>query len=248
MDVKEKKHVIKSYLGLSALVIIFILVAISIMKYEVEGEKNMPFLLSKIMVISTAEGVSKEEVQEGQKWNLDVMQDNDVYITINKNEEYKKEDMIEKVILENIKITKVPKKGTVKIYMPNSSAGQVYEFKQEYEVIDRLEYNGAMQSNPKTLEIGNQGGMIQIRFANTYLGEYVSSNDDVIKHDGTLISKTDANLEDLQFSVNFDLIIKTKNESYKANINLDFPQGDIINEGTGTMTKDDVSNIIFKRI
>lgn len=170
----------------------------------------MPFLLSKIMVISTAEGVSKEEVQEGQKWNLDVMQDNDVYITINKNEEYKKEDMIEKVILENIKITKVPKKGTVKIYMPNSSAGKVYEFKQEYEVIDRLEYNGAMQSNPKTLEIGNQGGMIQIRFANTYLGEYVSSNDDVIKHDGTLISKTDANLEDLQFSVNFDLIIKTK--------------------------------------
>ena len=148
MDVKEKKHVIKSYLGLSALVIIFILVAISIMKYEVEGEKNMPFLLSKIMVISTAEGVSKEEVQEGQKWNLDVMQDNDVYITINKNEEYKKEDMIEKVILENIKITKVPKKGTVKIYMPNSSAGKVYEFKQEYEVIDRLEYNGAMQSSP----------------------------------------------------------------------------------------------------
>ena len=67
MDVKEKKHVIKSYLGLSALVIIFILVAISIMKYEVEGEKNMPFLLSKIMVISTAEGVSKEEVQEEKR-------------------------------------------------------------------------------------------------------------------------------------------------------------------------------------
>ena len=41
-----------------------------ILKYQVEGESNMPFKISKISIIESVEGTETQGA--GEKWNFDV--------------------------------------------------------------------------------------------------------------------------------------------------------------------------------
>lgn len=241
------KRVIKACLSIALLAVILVIVVTIMMKYNVEGEKNMPFKLSKITIISTAEGIEDSQNDNNVKWKLNILQNNDLYFTISKNENYDKEDIIESVKIENIKIVSEPKVGEIKAYMPNSSDGRIYQYKDEYVITDKLEYFGSNTNNAKTLEIGNQGGNILMSFTNNGIGTYESNDDDTIKHDGSLISKLGKTKEDLNFSVSFDLVIKVTNKSYRTNINLDLPCRDIIQEGTSTYEITDTDKFIFKR-
>lgn len=241
------KKAIKASLSIVLLAVILVIVVIIIMKYDVEGERNMPFKLSKITIISTAEGIEDSQNENNAKWKLNILQNNDLYFTISKNEKYNKEDIIESIRIENIKIESAPKIGEIKAYMPNSSDGRIYQYKDEYVITDKLEYIGSNTNNAKTLEIGNQGGNILISFVNDGIGTYESNDDDIIKHDGSLINKLGKEKEDLNFSVSFDLVIKVKNKSYRSNINLSLPCGDIIQEGTSTYEITDTEKFIFKR-
>lgn len=241
------KKAIKASLSIVLLAVILVIVVIIIMKYDVEGEKNMPFKLSKITIISTAEGIEDSQNENNAKWKLNILQNNDLYFTISKNENYNKEDIIESIKIENIKIESAPKIGEIKAYMPNSSDGRIYQYKDEYVITDKLEYTGSNTNNAKTLEIGNQGGNILISFVNNGIGTYESNDDDIIKHDGSLINKLGKEKDDLNFSVSFDLVIKVKNKSYRSNINLNLPCGDIMQEGTSTYEITDTEKFIFKR-
>lgn len=60
METDKRKQTIKFYVAVTVLVLILIIIAIIMIKYEVEGEQNMPFKLSKIIVVSTAEGVEQQ--------------------------------------------------------------------------------------------------------------------------------------------------------------------------------------------
>ena len=68
--------------------IIIFTVGMVVLRYTVEGESNMPFKLTKIAVISTSEGKDKEI--EGYRWGFDVYQSNDIFLYIDKNQNYKK--------------------------------------------------------------------------------------------------------------------------------------------------------------
>ena len=246
----RKKEIIKHSVAISILIIIISIVATIIIKYQVDGETNMPFELSRITIISTAEGESVEpkEGEETYKWNMEVNQSNDVYFFIDKNEQYKKNAMIDSVEIENINITKQPLKGTIKTYMPNSSAGRLYSYDESFLVTNKLTYTGAKSSDEKNLQIGNQGGKVLIRFANTGICTYTSNDDTEIVHDGTLISKCNITEQEINFTVNFDFIITVGNIKYKANITLELPCESITTEGTTQIEKKDMSDIIFKRI
>lgn len=245
METEKIKQMIKMWTAISVLVIIFIVVGTIMIKYEVEGDKNMPFNLSKIMIISTAEGVESEGKS---KWNFNIYQNNDLYLYIDKNNDYKGNDTyIEKVRIENIQITKGPSVGEIKAYMPNSTEGRLYSYDRTYIVEEKLEYKGASKSNSKTLEIGSQGGSALIRFSNTNLGVYSSDDDKEIVHDGTLLNKLALTQGDITFTVSFDLIIGVKNCDYRANIELELPYGNILENGTESTEKIDMSDVIFKR-
>lgn len=245
MDKEKKKQTIKMCVAIVAFAIIILLVAIAMIRYQVEGDKNMPFNLSKIIIVSTAEGI---ETEGDKKWNFGVYQNNDVYVYIDKNENYLgKEKTIKSVRLENISITKSPTKGEVKAYMPNSVEGRLFSYDDEYIINDKLEYSGANSSNPQTLEIGSNGGSLLIRFCNTGLGEYSSDEDEEIIHDGTLLSRIEVTGEEISFDISFDLVITVDNCSYRANVGLQLPCGNIIDEGTSSIEKTDMSDIIFKR-
>ena len=245
METEKKKQMIKKWIAISIFAIILIIVGTIMIKYEVEGDKNMPFNLSKIVMVSTAEGV---ETEGENKWNFNIYQNNDIYFYIDKNEQYLGSDTyIEKIRIENIKIINEPITGEIKAYMPNSLEGRLYSYEDTYIIEEKLEYKGASKSNSKTLEVGNQGGSVLIRFSNTNLGTYSSDKDKEIIHDGTLLNKLELNQEKIKYTVSFDFIIEVQNHQYRANINLELPYGNIIENGTESYEKTDMSDIIFKR-
>lgn len=103
----EKSNFIKKNIALFVIVLILIIVVSIIIKYYVEGETNMPFNISKIMIISSAVGEQKEKTNF--KWDLDITQNNDVYIDIIKSKNYKSSEIIDKIIIDNFQIDEQPK-------------------------------------------------------------------------------------------------------------------------------------------
>lgn len=268
---------IKQRIKFSAVIIVVsIIVAIAIftvLRYEVEGERNMPFQLEKIIVISSATTVdnetnqnnnwqnSNENVQnientselqrqsngENYIWHEKVIQTNDVYIYIDKNPNLKNEEIIKNVRIENIQILENVKLGKIQVYMPNSLDDGLYKYVNEFLVNSSLTYTGAISDNKKNLEIGNQGGCICISFANVGVGEYKSNDDIQIEQGAYILEKMNIANEDLKFTVSFDLIIEVQDKSYKTNIKLDLPIENVVGKKETHKEITDFSKVIFKR-
>ena len=243
MGDSRKSEMIKA--GLAAL---FIVIAIFIIftigyKYKIEGERKIPFILSKVTVVSTIEGEENKGTEE--KWNLNIFQNNDVYFSIEKNEESDKEDIIQTVTIQNIKVTKIPRTGKVVTFMPNSSEGRLFNNAEDTIVEEKLTYRGSNKSDSKTLEIANQGGTGVVRFSVADLGNYISNEDEEIRHDYTLLDKVGVKSEQIQFSISFDLVINLKEESYVTTINLDLPCENIENQGASNIELTD--GFVFRK-
>lgn len=242
------KDGIKMSVAIGTLSIIIVIALLLVIQYQVEGEQNMPYKLSKITIISTAEGEQNtENPEETARWNLSVHQNNDIYFFIDKNSA-KEDELIENVIIDNIQITSMPIKGNIKVFMPNSTEGRIFTYDPNYIVDNKLEYKGGKNSNPKTLEIGNQGGSVLLRFSNTKIGNFISNENIDVKHDGTLLKKVGTTNEEVKFQVKFNLTIQINKIKYKANIALKLPCDNLSEEGTTTKQITDTSNIVFKRV
>lgn len=233
------------------IIIIIAIVAIAIVsiivKYQVEGEKNIPFQISKIMIISNANGIQKENPK--QKWEMQIVQNNDIYLDIIKNKNYGNNEIIEKVILDNFAIEEKPEKGNIVFYGPQSVNQGVYQNKEEYEIKEELAFIGNEEkSDIKNLQISNQGGLILIRVVNQDLGEYTSQDEQEIRHDGTLLAKVGVTNEEIKTKIEFDLSIELKSEKkYKTHIKLEIPNGNIVQEGTTNYQIDGLQELVFKR-
>ena len=187
---------------------------------------------------------TQEDLPES-KWNLNLIQNNDIYIDIIKDKNYGKEEIIDKVIIDNFKIEDEQKKGEIKIYRPDSQ-NLSFTNKEEYKIENEIEYKGSEKSDLNNLEIANQGGLIILRFVNQDLGNYKTDEDEII-HDGTLLGKIGLTNEDVQFKVSFDISIELNSgKKYKASVNIEMPIGNLIGEGT-TNTQINGNDIVFKR-
>ena len=98
MELKSKKKVLKKYAFIAFLVIAIIISILLMVKYNVEGEKNLPLTLKEIDIISTiyAQSTNGENILESS-----VEQDNDIYIMFQKNE--KIDSKVESIKIENLK-------------------------------------------------------------------------------------------------------------------------------------------------
>ncbi len=64
---------------------------------------------------------------------------------------------------------------------------------------------------------------------------------------GTLLSKIGITNEQIKFNVSFDISVELKSEKkYKANVTIEMPAGDLLQEGT-TNRQINGKDIIFKR-
>ena len=102
------KRTIRFSVVVVILALIITVICLLMLKYAVEGENNMPFELSQLIVVSTAEGV--ENNKNENIWNFDLMQNNDVYLYIGKNKSYKETEIIKRIIINNIKVEEGPQK------------------------------------------------------------------------------------------------------------------------------------------
>ena len=232
--------------GVYAVIIVLIIavIALLILKYEVEGEQNMPFKLSSVLVLSNAEGYQEKESEE-YKWDTQIYQTNDIYLNIEKNKNYKETQIIKSIEIENIRVNEAPKIGEVTFYRSASNDKNLFEYKEEYQINEKVEYIGDVKSDFSNLKISNQGGTIILRAVNETGKEY-KSNDKEFKHSGKLLKEVDVLNDDIKSKVSFDLIINLESEiSFKATIELDLPVGDIISEGYAST--EITENIVFKR-
>lgn len=228
------------------IVIILFVAGIISLKYSVEGESNLPFELSKISVISSVEGTDNEDSQN--KWNLTVNQNNDIYLYIKKNDNYKSTEIIQSIILDNFNIQQSSEIGQKKLFKPDSNIDTVMFKDIEENVTDKIEYKGDLDSSIKDLKISNQGGLIVCRYAITDVGNYISNDDEEINHQ-ELLKKLNINNDDLKFNVTFDITIKLEsNKSYKANVELELPIDNVVDNGTQSREITDLDSVIFKRV
>ena len=74
----KKKNLFKRCIFITCFAIVILFAVLTMLRYEVEGEKTLPYKLSKILIISTVEG---NKIDDGQNlWNISLNQANDFYI------------------------------------------------------------------------------------------------------------------------------------------------------------------------
>ena len=241
--IKEK---LNKMLALLAIILAFAITIMIMFKYKTEGETNLPFMLTKIMIVSSAETETKQDNPNNYKWNININQYNDIYMEIRKNYEYKNDAYIKSVSIENLQIS-TPKVGTEEAYMPNSAEGKQFVYDENFKIANSLTYTGASGNNPKNLEIANQGGNLVFRIVNRNTSEYVSNEDGELAYDGTLLKKTNVNVEDVKINVSFDVVIVTNTMTYRGNVSFEIPPDDLEEKGVSNITITDFSNVTFKR-
>lgn len=241
----NKQKIIHICIIIAIIVVILAVAGIIILRYQVEGETNLPFTLKNLIIVSSAEGY--ENANPMAKWDLTIDQTNDVYLSIEKNSNYKKSETIKNVTIENIHVEDTQNNINMAIYRPADSG--LYKKEDSYKVDGSLTYKGSKETNLNNLEIANQGGVVLFRMANQNVASYQSNEGEELTHDGTLFVKTETPLESMQATLAFDLIIETgSGVKYKATIKEQIPVGNILGEGTCTFEKTDFSDLIFKRV
>ena len=224
--------------------VILFVVGMLVLRYNVEGEKNMPFELSKIAIISSQEGI--DDGQTDTRWSFDVHQANDLYLYIEKNNEYDKTEIIKSININNFQI-ETENKDNVKIYKPDTEEENVlFKYKDE-NIVENIEYLGDVESDLKNLKISNQGGIIAFRCSNNYVTKY-KSDEEEINH-SELLKKAGVTEEKLKMNLSFNLnIILESGKEYQAEVKTELPTGNVIEEGNTSTEITDLTDIVFKRI
>lgn len=227
------------------IMIIFIAMML-ILDYDVNGETNMPFQVSKISIISTVDGKDVENSEN--KWDINVIQNNDIYVYIEKNKDYKKQETIKSVKIDNFSIKAKPNIGEIKIYKPVMNDATLFQNLDENE-IQELEFKGEKSTDTRNLKISNQGGVLCFRCANNNIGTYTSNDDGEINYKD-LINKLNINEQDLIAKISFNITITLNSgKVFKAeDIVIEIPNQNLVTEGTVGKEYTDLQNMVFKRI
>lgn len=245
MNREIKLKILKLVLIIVISVAVICALGMMLLMYQVEGETNLPFQVTKIIVVSSSEGIEKNNNEN--MWALDINQNNDIYVYIEKNEAYGRTEIIDNVKIDNIVIEREPHIGRINIYKPAEEATGIFnniEQNQTSEII----YTGEVESNIKKMHISNQGGIVLFRCANDKVGEYVANEGNEINRNA-LLSTTGITSEQLRSKISFDITIDLMSKKkYRAQAAIEFPIDDIVNNQTTNLELTDLSDIVFKRI
>lgn len=242
----ENKEKIKWFITIGFIVMSFIIVVALMIVYHYDGEIRMPFVLDKILIVSSADG--KNNSTDDTKWNIDINQYSDIYIKISKNDKVNKTEFLKSVRIENMTVENSDN-NKVKFYMPNSGSGDSLFVYDDMYLFDRnLTYQAGVIDDAKTLKIGNQGGTIVFRTAKTNIANYSAESKESINYNGLLLKNVNISSESLKYKIKFDLIIETTSTTYKTSVSYDVPVGKIEDEGISKLYVEDFDKIIFKRV
>lgn len=240
-----KKKVIHAIIIVIIFFAILSAIGLYILRYQVKGESNLPFNITKIIIAQSVEGTEKENQPE--RWNLLVSENNDIYIYLEKNSKYNKTEIIESIDINNIIINKNNTKGEANCYRPIKDENTMFNNLEENK-ITQITYTGDLESNIKEQKISNQGGIVAFRYGISNLANYISNDAQEIDY-SKLLQLTNISEEDIKTAISFDIIINlTTGKKYQSNINIDIPAKEVIEKGTNGIEITDLSNLVFKRI
>lgn len=238
---------IKRYLKIATTLIIIsifiFLIGLIIFKYEIEGEQkeNLPFMIEKISLVSTADGIKNQENTE-YLWSGKLIQVNDIYIKIAKNPNIN--GVLENVVIQNVEITN-PIKGNISLTRitknEDTSNNYIIENLNEYKFI------GGQSTSLENLTVANQGGIIGLRAINVNLGTY-NSNEEEINYDGRILNIENITNNEIKFKLKFDILIELKDGiKYKTSVELELPVENILENGVEIKEYNNIENLIYKR-
>lgn len=243
-----KKNLFKKCLFFIVIVSLLMVVISIMIKYDVEGEKVLPYSISKILLVSTVDGQVNDDPEN--IWNIGITQVNDIYVYIDKTMETNEtNETIKQVRLENFVITNQPQKGKIKLLRPTGELNNLYTYSQQDYLSEGITYTGETIDDLKSLEISNSGGVLGFRISLEELGTFISNEDIEITYDGKLLSNLGVKIEEIKFDMNFDIIITTSDDvNYKGTLTLNLPIDTVIEEGSSNKELTDFENIVFKRV
>lgn len=240
----QKRKTIELNLGVIVVVIAVTVIGIMMLKYHVEGEKDLPYTLKQMVIISTANGAN--EPLNDYKWNIKVHQNTDIYFEIAKNAEYKSNENLKNVKIQDIQIDS-NEKYEPQVYIPSKQGEEVFNYTEENKARQEIEYTVDKAKNTKERKLTTEGGIVALSVCIPNIGTY-QGNDDKIAYDGTLLNKMEITKEDITCELKFSLIMETESgKSYKAEISLTLPQEDITESGMSKTIDEDLTDIVFKR-
>jgi hypothetical protein len=242
----KKKNVLKKCLFAFGIAIVILFAILVMLKYEVEGEKTLPYKLSKILIISTVDGTKVDD--NDNLWNISLSQVNDFYVYISPEKEDEK-STIKEVTFSDFTMKTTPELGTCKILRPTGEIENLYSKSEQDYLGSSITYLGDRIDDLKSLQISNNGGVAGFRLAINDLGNYVSNEDTEVSYDGSLLKKVGIDIEKVATKLSFNVSIKTNdNITYQGNVTVSTPAGDIINNGTSNIEITDFDDVIFKRV
>lgn len=241
----DKKRIIKKYTFLFCICFIVLISIFFIIKYQVEGEKDMPYKLKEVVIKSS---IDSNSINSKNLWDLELSQANDIYIYIEKDNNNKNEK-IQSVSIENIKIKDYKENNNIKVLLPTgNSLKDIYENSTKDYINEKIEYIGSSIDSTENHEICENGGMIALRIYNQNIGKYQSSKDTKIIYNGSLLKKAKINEKDLKFLVSMDLVIEIDSGiKYKTNLQYEMPVDKFEESGVKTKTIKEFSDVIFRR-
>lgn len=243
MKTQKRKTIEISGIVIIAVIVISI-IAVILLKYNVEGEMDMPYLLKKMVIISTANGTNTPT--DENRWNININQNTDIYFDIERNTEHKSTENIKKIKIQNIQITGT-EKYTPKAYMPSSETEKMFTYTDNNIIQNELIYEVDKDKDTQNKKITTEGGIIAISFCNPNIATY-KGNEEKMNYDGTLLKKAGITLEQIKSTIKFDLVLETvSGKKYKTEINLHTPSEDITETGIVITEDTELQNIVFKR-
>lgn len=196
------------------------------------------------------------------KINQGAFRTNDVLITsivtVEEKQENKEESMISDLLLDlsqkNVLSLLIPKESEIsEIYIDNIKAklpvkkGQMYITQPNRS--DKIELNQNMKEKKVNIYTEEEEGqyLVEIEIDNVNFAKDVKVPEDtkVVRFDGTLISLTGMNVQDLMFEVSFDLNIIDKSDKLSVcNIDLKLPGYELANSGL-EVKRENLNDYVF---
>ena len=244
-EIPRKHKTIYIYIIVLFIIILITIIASQLLKYQVEGEQNLPFNINQILIISTADGIPNSNTDK--KWDFSILQNNDVYIEVEKK--VPQNDSLNRIILGNFNIISYPQKGEPKFYHPIDDKDLIFIYNDENIINDEIVFNVSDNSNLKKLSISQDRGIVAFSYCSTNIATYSSNDDTEITYDGKLLNKVNISEAEVKSELSFDLIVEMQsNKKYKTTINLQLPLDNFTRDGIIQHEITDFSNLIFKRV
>lgn len=197
---------------------------------EIENSKTI-FNISELFYYSSADAIQNMP-ESGQLWNLNLYQYTNIAFKINNQNEYtgiKSKNTIKELYIDNIQISSTPLTGTLALYYKNPTLLTTGSIIEDNVIVDKLDYSILdfnVELDYSIPQLNRDGGIISLQILNKdiYDNFIINNTDEIVMYDGTLLSKAGIPLENLSYTISFDIyIINDLGEKFKSTISLDCP-------------------------